>query len=106
MIVAILIGIFIFNRLKLTRKQKGIIEKQKEQVDHAFHQLEEKNLQILDSINYARRIQTAILPPESLIKKHLKNSFVLYMPKDIVAGDFYWLEPKDDHVLFAAADCT
>jgi len=106
LIVAILIGIFIFNRLKLTRKQKRIIEDQKEQVDHAFHQLEEKNVQILDSIKYAKRIQTAILPPESLVNNYLHNSFILYKPKDIVAGDFYWLEPQDDHVLFAAADCT
>lgn len=106
LIVAIFIGIFIYNRLKLTRKQKGIIEEQKEQVDHAFHQLEEKNIQILDSIKYAKRIQSAILPPEKLVSNYLQNSFILYKPKDIVAGDFYWLEPLGEQVLFAAADCT
>ena len=106
LVIAILIGIFIFNRLKLTRKQKGIIEEQKEQVDHAFHQLEDKNMQIMDSIKYAKRIQTAILPPEKLVNDFLRNSFIFYKPKDIVAGDFYWLEPKGDQVLFAAADCT
>jgi tetratricopeptide (TPR) repeat protein len=106
LLVAIFIGIFIYNRLKLTRKQKGIIEEQKEQVDQAFLQLEEKNVQIMDSIKYAKRIQSAILPPRSLVDRSLKNSFILYKPKDIVAGDFYWLEPQGEQVLFAAADCT
>jgi serine phosphatase RsbU (regulator of sigma subunit)/Tfp pilus assembly protein PilF len=68
--------------------------------------LEEKNREITDSITYAKRIQHAILPPDKLIKEKLPNSFVLYKPKDIVAGDFYWLEQKNDTILFAAADCT
>ncbi|MES2565305.1 MAG: tetratricopeptide repeat protein [Bacteroidota bacterium] len=68
--------------------------------------IEEKQKEILDSINYAKRIQTAILPPNRIVKEHLPDSFILYKPKDIVAGDFYWLEHKNDQVLFAAADCT
>ncbi|UKN00229.1 SpoIIE family protein phosphatase [Paracrocinitomix mangrovi] len=68
--------------------------------------LSEKNKEINDSINYAKRIQSAILPPVKLIKQHLPNSFILYKPKDIVAGDFYWLETINDTVYFAAADCT
>lgn len=67
---------------------------------------EEKNQEILDSIKYAKRIQSAILPPDQLIKDQLPNSFILYKPKDIVAGDFYWLEKTEKGVLFAAADCT
>jgi tetratricopeptide (TPR) repeat protein len=54
--------------------------------------LETKNKEITDSIEYALRIQTAILPPQKLVKQHLENSFILYKPKDIVAGDFYWME--------------
>jgi serine phosphatase RsbU (regulator of sigma subunit) len=76
-----------------------VIEQQKGIVD-------EKNKEILDSINYAKRIQTAILPSNSVVQDYLPNSFILYMPKDIVAGDFYWLEKKDSQILFAAADCT
>lgn len=106
LILALFFGAFIYNRLKLTRKQKGIIEEQKGQVDIAYGELEVKNIQIMDSINYARRIQSAILPPEKLVKSYLKNSFILYKPKDIVAGDFYWMEPMGKNVLFAAADCT
>ncbi|MCB9224085.1 MAG: tetratricopeptide repeat protein [Crocinitomicaceae bacterium] len=104
--LAAIFGFFMFNRYRLTQKQKRVIEEQKEQVDLAFEQLEEKNTEILDSINYAKRIQTAILPPEKLWKENLKESFVLYKPKDIVAGDFYWMEPTPSGVLFAAADCT
>lgn len=99
-------ALFIFSRLKITSKQKNIIEKQKSQVDNAYHELEEKSQEILDSISYAKRIQSAILPPNRIVKEFLKDSFILYKPKDIVAGDFYWLETKDNKVLFAAADCT
>ena len=98
--------IFVFNRLRITRKQKGIIEEQKIEVEQAHEILEEKNTEILDSIAYAKRIQSAILPPDKLFKSALPNSFVLYIPKDIVAGDFYWMEQKDGKTLFAAADCT
>ena len=86
--------------------QRDEIERQKEKVEMA-HQ------EIKDSINYAKRIQNAILPAPSVIRKHLPESFVLYKPKDVVAGDFYWIEsPKsnktthDNVVLFAVADCT
>ena len=104
--IAVVFGGFVYSRYRVTQKQKGIIEEQKKQVDEAYDELEEKNTEILDSITYAKRIQSAILPPKKLVKEYLSNSFVLYKPKDIVAGDFYWMEPKGDSVLFAAADCT
>jgi two-component system sensor histidine kinase ChiS len=81
------------------RKQKEFVEEQKQFV-------EIKNREILDSIEYAKRIQTAVLPPLRLINEILKNSFILYLPKDIVAGDFYWLETVNEMVYFAACDCT
>lgn len=71
--------------------------------------LSTRNKEVHDSISYAKYLQNAILPSRKLIKEHLKNSFVFYKPKDIVAGDFYWLELNDsdkDLILFAAADCT
>jgi len=99
-------GLFIVQRLRIAKKQSSMIEKQKKQVDIAYDQLEAKSNEILDSIAYAKRIQSAILPPSKVVKEYLKESFILYKPKDIVAGDFYWLEHKDEKVLFAAADCT
>lgn len=80
----------------------------KTSVDLRFvnEQLEEKSNEIMDSIRYAKRIQEAILPPSKMVKASLAESFILYMPKDIVAGDFYWMESVGDVVYFAAADCT
>ena len=104
--IALLFGGFIFNRFRITNKQKGIIEEQKEEVDTAYGQLEEKNREVLDSITYAKRIQSAMLPKSKSMTALLPESFVLYKPKDIVAGDFYWLEQKEGKILFAAADCT
>lgn len=69
-------------------------------------EIEIKNKHIMDSIHYARRIQNAILPPDSYVKKLLPNSFVFYKPKDIVSGDFYWLTKKNNLVIYAAVDCT
>lgn len=113
--LVLLFAWFMFNRFKITSEQKKIIEGQKEIVELAHHELKEKNQEILDSITYAKRIQSAILPPNKLVKEFLEESFVLYLPKDIVAGDFYWMESvksvsqtseTKDKVLFAAADCT
>lgn len=81
------------------RKAKAEIEKQK-------HIVDEKNREITDSISYAKRLQDAILPVQSTLDKALADNFVLYIPKDIVAGDFYWLETVNNKVLIAAADCT
>ena len=78
----------------------------KKELDDSRAKIQEKNREILDSINYAKRIQYAMLPAESLFQKNLKDYFVLYKPKDIVAGDFYWMEEIDGKILIAAADCT
>ncbi len=70
--------------------------------------IEEKNQEIVDSINYAQRLQNAILPTIAKIRSHLSNSFILFKPKDIVSGDFYWMdiEEADGKMLIAAVDCT
>ncbi len=83
---------------QLEEKNKTI-ELQKKEVEH-------KNEEITSSIEYALRIQTAILPPQKIVKQYLENSFILYKPKDIVAGDFFWMETIDEKILFAACDCT
>ncbi len=68
--------------------------------------IKEKNKEITDSIQYAKRIQEAILPSTKLFKCALLDSFIYYKPKDIVAGDFYWLLENEDWIYVAAADCT
>lgn len=92
-------GGFIYNRFRKSQMQNSIIQEQKLVVM-------EKNAEIMDSINYAKRIQAAILPPQSLMDELLPQNFVLYLPKDVVAGDFYWIQKLGDEVLLAAADCT
>lgn len=66
----------------------------------------QKNKDITDSIYYARKIQQAILPNNRIIKSNLKESFILYMTKDIVSGDFYWFSSFKDFCIIAAVDCT
>ena len=98
--------IFVYRSLKVKKKnnvrlseKNALIEKQKEIV-------EEKNQEITDSINYARRLQSAILPSPHDLEKELNEVFILFKPKDVVSGDFYWFEKKKDSILIAAADCT
>lgn len=98
LVAIILVAIFIFNRFLITQRQNKIIERQKQIV-------ELKNQEILDSINYAKRLQTAILPQLDDIKKEL-NLDILYLPKDIIGGDFYFFEKHDGHTFFAVCDCT
>lgn len=68
--------------------------------------VEKKNKEVHDSIVYAKRIQDTILPKSSILEESFKNYFVLYTPRDIVSGDFYWVESVGDEIVFAAADCT
>jgi len=82
------------------------LEAEKLEVLRQKQLVEEKNKEITSSIQYALRIQTAILLPSRIVKKYLADSFIIYKPKDIVAGDFYWIETIDDLVLFAACDST
>jgi len=92
LIVVLLFAIFIFKRLRVTRKQKNIIEEQKKD--------------ITDSINYAVNIQNSLLPTIENLKEVLPDGFVLFQPKDIVSGDFYWMQHHNNRVYFAACDCT
>lgn len=105
-VLALIFGGFMFNRFSVTRKQKAIIEQQKSVVEEQKEIVEEKNKEILDSINYAQRIQSAILPVASELEQLFPDAFVLYRPKDIVSGDFYWIANKGDDVFIAVADCT
>ncbi|CAE7472966.1 unnamed protein product [Symbiodinium microadriaticum] len=94
------------NLLKEKRVLEEKVEERTKEVVEKSEELEQKNNDILDSIRYAKVIQTAILPPDNLFQKLLPESFVLFKPKDIVSGDFYWIYTKEEKVLFAASDCT
>lgn len=91
---------------KMVDEKTLLLKKEKEVVEHIKSELEEKNKDITDSINYAKRIQEAILPSKEAILKIFPQAFILYKPKDIVSGDFYWFTETEDHYLVAAIDCT
>ncbi len=99
-LVALLILAFILFRNYNLKKKNNLQLEEKNAV------IEEKNKSITDSINYAKRIQTAILPSHKTMRELLPESFFFLKPKDIVSGDFYWLGQTDGKVLFSAVDCT
>ena len=101
------------HQLKSITSETDEIKKKNTQIVSAFkkieiqrNEIESKNIAITDSIYYAKRIQTAILPSDKKVKELLKNSFIFYQPKDIVSGDFYWVEQVNDEIIFSAIDCT
>jgi transcriptional regulator with GAF, ATPase, and Fis domain len=88
---------------------QNLEEKVKERTAEVHKQkaiIEEKNKDITDSIRYAKKIQQAIAPEIDKFNKNFEESFILYKPKDIVSGDFYWFEHFEKTTVFAAADCT
>ena len=103
---SIVFSVVLYRRFKLSQKQAKIISEKEEETAKQKEILEEKNTEITDSIRYARRIQSAILPSDQSIKDMFPESFVYYKPKDIVAGDFYWFDTFDKYKVFTAADCT
>lgn len=97
---------------ELEEQQEEII-RQKQQIEEAFshieiqkNELEESHRDIRSSLSYARRIQLAILPPPEYMRNLLPEHFVLYKPRDVVSGDFYWLKQYDNKIFLASADCT
>ena len=86
--------------------QRDKIEQTNVSLLNAFNLIEQKNKKITDSIRYAQKIQQSILPSTELIQHIFPESFVLYKPKDIVSGDFYWFHKKNNYLFFTAADCT
>ncbi len=98
-ILLLVLAFMLFNRYRLKEKTNKLLE-------HQNSIISEKNKDISDSINYAKKIQDAILPSITDIKKVFPESFILSIPKDVVSGDFYWFAKHDDLKLFVVADCT
>lgn len=99
LVLVIGLAFFIYRSYRQKQRDHLEISKQKETI-------EEKNKEITDSIQYAKRIQRALLASETTLSNNLPEHFVFYRPKDIVSGDFYWAQNINDNFLICTADCT
>ncbi|MCW3084960.1 MAG: protein serine/threonine phosphatase [Bacteroidetes bacterium] len=106
LLLVVFFSLSLYKRFRITRKQKEIIEIKNRETEQQKKIIEEKNKDITDSINYAKRIQQAKLPKKEEIYAALPQSFVLFKPKDIVSGDFYFFHKSENRIVIAAADCT
>ncbi len=106
------LGIYSYVRLRLKsleedkRRLEAEVQKRTVEISNQNKVLEAQKEEIQSSIQYARRIQSATLPPENKLEAILKEYFILYKPCEIVSGDFYWVAKAGSSIFFAAADCT
>lgn len=108
-IALLIIGGLFYSAIRLNRARKAAIIQVEEQKNHIESQkglVEKKNRNIIQSINYAKRIQRAVLPSGRRLNKMFPVSSVFYLPKDIIGGDFYWIQKADKKLFFAVGDCT
>lgn len=103
---ALILLILLFNRIRIKQKANIQLEEKNYAINVQKAIVEEKNKEITDSINYAQRIQQALLLPEANLKEHFNDIFIIYQPKDIVSGDFYWFAESSKNKIIAVADCT
>ncbi len=101
-----LFGAFMFNRFKVTKKQNHLIHEQKSELQKQKELVEEHQKETLDSIHYAKRIQTALIANSDFVTKHIPNNFIFFKPKDIVSGDFYWATEHHNKFYLAICDST
>lgn len=106
LLLVLLLAGFILRGYKQKQKANLLLEEQKQKVDNAYGELREKHKEITDSINYAKRIQRALFKSEEYVSRQLPEHFILFKPKDVVSGDFYWGYEKKDFWYVAAVDCT
>ncbi len=117
LLLIFIVSLWFYLRIRRIKKQNEYLEEQvrlrtaevvqqKEQIEEHLHEISEQKREITDSIHYAKRIQTAALPVDELMQKVIPEHFVLFKPKDIVSGDFYWTTEKNGKSIVVAADCT
>jgi serine phosphatase RsbU (regulator of sigma subunit) len=109
-VLLLLFYIILYLRERKIKRDKAILEAKVEertiQIVNQKKQIETQKNAITDSINYAGKIQKAVLPPKYLFEKSFAGYFIFFMPKDIVSGDFYWITETKNQVIFSVVDCT
>ena len=101
-----LFGAFMFNRFKVTKRQNHLIHEQKAELQIQKDLVEEHQKETLDSIHYAKRIQSALIANSDFIGQHIPGNFIFFNPKDIVSGDFYWATWHNNKFYLAVCDST
>ena len=102
-----LIVLVIFRSLTIKKRDNRMLKEQRDEINRQKEIVETQKTSITDSIRYAKRIQSAMLPPDETLSQNLPDSFVLYLPRDIVSGDFYFVRELTENILLVcAADCT
>jgi hypothetical protein len=105
-VALIYLAVLQFWVLLRTRKHLSEMKSAYSEIEIQRSELQLRNKDLTDSLNYARRIQAALLPSEHHIRRIFPDYFIYYRPKHIVSGDFYWFSERDDKYFIAAADCT
>lgn len=106
LIVVLVSLFFIVQSNRRSRRTNELLSQKNKLINDQKEIVEERNRSISDSINYAKRLQTAILPTPEEVNSQLPNSFLFFKPKDVVSGDFHWFEAKEEAIYIAVADCT
>ncbi len=106
LLLAILLALILYNRYSINQKLNTALISKNEELSQKNILIENQKEKIIDNITYAKRIQQSILIDEKEIQSYLPNSFIFYLPKDIVSGDFYWCSKIGDDIVLAAIDCT
>lgn len=96
----------VIERTEEIMQQKEEIEAQRDEIEAQNDHISKQNQEMTQSIEYAKRIQNAVMPTKEVVQSILPEHFILFKPKDIVSGDFYWMTEKNNKIIVAAADCT
>lgn len=105
-LLMLVLAFFIYKSYRTKQKTNILLEEKNKTLQKQKDQIAEQNKNITDSIKYAQRIQSALLPPNEFFTEKLIDYFILYKPRDIVSGDFYWATEKYGKIILGAADCT
>lgn len=106
LLIVFVFSIILYRQFREKKRANILLEEQNIEIKHQRDQIFIQKQEITDSIHYAKRIQTAILPPDRILEKNLADHFILYRPRDIVSGDYYWMTEIENKTIVLAADCT
>ncbi len=104
-VIILIFGFVVYRQYQEKKRANVLLEEQNIEIKQQRDQIFQQKQEITDSIQYASRIQNAVLPPDTMLSK-LQEHFILYKPRDIVSGDYYWMTLKDNKTIVVAADCT